>query len=481
MSSAGDHESGITATRQRKAPRDLTVGPVAKTLLLFALPTLGGNVLQSLNSTISSIYLGKLLGENALAATTVAGMVWFLVFSTIFGLAMASTILIGQAMGRRDIVEVRRTIGAATGLFIIVGILISVLGYALTPQMLHLLATPDAAFDNAVTYLRMTFVGMPFVFISVLLQSALRGVGDAVNPLYATILNVLLSVLLNPLFILGFGPLPPLGIAGAALAGVVANLSCLIFLIIRIYEMDSPIRLRGPEWHLLRPDLAHLKPILVIGLPMGLSMIIMSASQLVMMGLINREGVDTVAAFGAINQLWNFMQLPAFAVASAVSAMAAQNIGAGKWDRIDRITWVGIAANVGMTALLVATITVFAAPLLGLFLPSGSPAIPIGVHIQWIAGWTYMVMGISMVVTSVVRANGAVLVPLLILIFGSVIVRLTIGFVGYPTYGANAIWWSYPVTSFVSAALAMLYYQSGSWRRGSATLTGALANETALP
>jgi putative MATE family efflux protein len=466
---AGEIEAGIeaeaAALTQRRAPRDLTQGNVAKTLLLFALPSLGSNMLQSLNQTISSIYLGKLLGENALAATTVAGMIWFLVFSTIFGLAMASTILIGQAMGRRDIGEVRRTVGSATGLFIIFGIFISVVGYVLAPQTLALLDTPKAAFGDAVIYLRMTFVGMPIIFISVLLQSALRGVGDAMTPLYATIMNVALCVLLNPLFIAGFGPFPPMGIAGAATAGIVANLACLIFIIARIYEHDMPLRLRGREWALLKPDLAHLRPILIIGLPMGLSMIIMSASQLVMMGLINHEGVETVAAFGAANQLWSYVQMPAFAVSAAVSAMAAQNIGAGKWDRIDKIMWAGVATNIGMTAVIVAILTLFSVPFLGLFLPHESAAIPIGVHIQWIVGWSFILMGITMVVTSIVRANGAVVAPLLILIFGSVIVRFAVGFIGHPSYGADAIWWSYSASSIASACLAVLYYKSGHWRK----------------
>ncbi len=448
-----------------KSPtRDLTTGPVTKTLFLFVLPTLGGNVLQSLNQTISTIYLGKLLGETALAATTVAGMVFFLVFSTVFGLAMGATILIGQSMGRRDIAEVRRTVGAAVGIFIIVGIFVSTLGFIFTPHLLLLLDTPAAAVPNAIVYQRMAFVGMPFVFIWVLLQSALRGVGDAVTSLYSTILNVVLCVLLNPLFILGFGPIPAMGIAGSALAGIVANIACLIYVIARIYEKDLPIRLRGPEWHWLKPDMAHLRPILAIGLPMGLSMIIMSASSLVMMGLINREGVDTVAAFGSVNQLWSYLQMPAFAVGSAVSAMAAQNIGAGKWDRLDRIMWSGVAANTVMTAVLVAIITIFARPFLGMFLPSGSPAIDIGIHVQWLVGWTFILMGISMVVTSIVRANGAVLVPLLTLIIGSVFVRFAVGFIGHPRYGADAIWWSYGAASITSSGLGILYYISGHWR-----------------
>ncbi len=445
--------------------RDLTQGTVWKTLFLFALPTLGGNILQSLNQTISSIYLGQLLGENALAGATVAGMIFFLLFSTVFGLAMAATILIGQAMGRRDLSEVRRTIGAAAGFFVIAGFVVALLGFLFSHDTLVLLATPKAALANADLYLRTSFLGLPFIFLAVLFQSALRGVGDAMTPLYSTILNVILSLILNPLFILGWGPIPQMGIAGAAMAGNVANIACLLFLIVRIYRKDLPLRLRRSELILLKPDLRHLKPMMAIGLPMGLSMIIMSVSQLAMMGLINREGVDTVAAYGAANQLWSYVQMPAFAVGSAVSAMAAQNIGAGKWDRIDRIMIAGCSVNFAMTSILVAIITLFAAPLLALFLPAASPAIGIGEHINVLVGWSFILFGVTMVVSSIVRANGAVLIPLLMLIFGSVFVRLSVGFLGYPIYGAEAIWWSFSASSLSSAFLALLYYWKGGWRK----------------
>jgi putative MATE family efflux protein len=435
--------------------RDLTQGNVTKTLLLFALPALGGNILQSMNGTISSIYLGRLIGENALAASTVSQMISFLLFSSI---------LIGQSMGRRDIAEVRRTVGAATGIFIIAGIAVSALGFIFTTEMLHVLKTPQAAFADGAIFLRLGFVGMPFVFLSVLLQSALRGTGDAMTPLYSTILNVVLSVLINPLFILGAGPIPAMGIAGAALAGVIANLACLIYLVARIYEKDLPLRLRGPEWRLIIPDFAHLKPILGIGLPMGASMIIMAGSQLVMMGPINEQGVDTVAAFGALNNLWSYVQMPAFAVGSAVSAMAAQNIGAGRWDRIGQIAKSGSGVNLLMTGVMVAGITLVDKQLLGLFLGSDSPAIPIARHIGHIVGWTFMLMGVSMVLISVMRANGAALVPLLMLINSTVVFRLGFGLGFYPTYGAEAIWWSSVVSAVVSILQTMAYYKWGKWR-----------------
>ena len=117
---------------------DLTSGPVMRTLLLFTLPTLGSNVLQSLNGSISAIYVGKFLGEQAFAAAGIAAMVIFLIFSTVFGLSMAATILIGQAMGRRDIAEVRRIIGATTGAFIAISLVIAVFGHLAAPPILRL-------------------------------------------------------------------------------------------------------------------------------------------------------------------------------------------------------------------------------------------------------------------------------------------------------------------------------------------------------
>ena len=448
-----------------KSQRDLTTGPVGKTLLLFALPSLGVNILQSLNHSVNSVWIGQFLGVEALAASANAGMVLFLMFSTLFGFSMATTILIGQYMGRRDIESVRRAIGTALTLFVIAGVVIAVLGWIFAPQLLRLLATPEGAYPLALTYLRIMFLSMPTSFIMILLSSSLRGVGDSVTPMWNSITNVALDIVLNPIFILGIGPIPAMGIGGSALATVIAGLISLCLLIRQIYAKDLTIRLRGVElkWLLLNPK--FLKPIAKMGLPMGLSMIIMSGSALVMIGLVNREGVNTTAAFGVMNQLWSYVQMPAVAVGSAVSAMVAQNVGAGKWDRVSKIVWSGVGINVAMSGALVLAITLFATPLLSLFLPAGSASIPIAIHINYLIGWTFILMGISMVVTFAVRANGAVVAPLVFLIIASVIVRFSVGFGLHDHYGADAIWWSFMAAGIASCVLSVAYYAAGSWRK----------------
>jgi putative MATE family efflux protein len=449
----------------RSPQRDLTIGPVGKTLFLFALPSLGVNILQSVNHSVNSVWIGQFLGETALAASANAGMIIFLMFSALFGFSMATTILIGQNVGRGQIESVRRIMGTATGLFLAAGIAVALLGWLFAPALLRLMATPEAAYPLALAYLRVMFLSMPTSFVMILISSSLRGAGDSVTPFRNTLVNVGLDIVLNPVFILGLGPIPALGIAGSALATVIAGLISLSLLIRQVYAKDLVIRLRGEELGWLRPDAAWVKPITKMGLPMGLSMIIMSGSAVVMIGLVNREGVDTTAAFGVMNQLWSYVQMPAVAVGGAVSAMVAQNIGANKWDRVGRIAWAGAGINVLMTAVLIAAITIFATPILRLFIPAGSAAIPIAIHINLVIGWSFLLMGISVVVTFAVRANGAVIAPLLILIFATIIVRFSIGFGFHDRYGADAIWWAFNLAAISSFLLSIGYYFHGGWRK----------------
>jgi putative MATE family efflux protein len=449
----------------RSPQRDLTIGPVGKTLFLFALPSLGVNILQSVNHSVNSVWIGQFLGETALAASANAGMIIFLMFSALFGFSMATTILIGQNVGRGQIESVRRIMGTATGLFLAAGIAVALLGWLFAPALLRLMATPEAAYPLALAYLRVMFLSMPTSFVMILISSSLRGVGDSVTPFRNTLVNVGLDIVLNPVLILGLGPIPALGIAGSALATVIAGLISLSRFIRQVYAKDLVIRLRGEELGWLRPDAAWVKPIAKMGLPMGLSMIIMSGSAVVMIGLVNLEGVDTTAAFGVMNQLWSYVQMPAVAVGGAVSAMVAQNIGANKWDRVGRIAWAGAGINVLMTAVLIAAITIFATPILRLFIPAGSAAIPIAIHINLVIGWSFLLMGISVVVTFAVRANGAVIAPLLILIFATIIVRFSIGFGFHDRYGADAIWWAFNLAAISSFLLSIGYYFHGGWRK----------------
>src|SRR5260221_8909476 len=162
----------------RPGPRgrsNLTEGPIARTLLAFALPTLASSILQSLNGTVNAICVGRLIGEDALAATSNANMVMFLLTAFVFGFGMASTILIGQAWGRKDVGRARRVFGTAAGSFLVVTIIIAAAGYFLSGSILHLLGTPREAIPLAHAYLSVIFLAMPPILLLTLLMMALRG------------------------------------------------------------------------------------------------------------------------------------------------------------------------------------------------------------------------------------------------------------------------------------------------------------------
>jgi putative MATE family efflux protein len=454
----------------RPARGNLTEGPIAKTLLAFALPTLASSILQSLNGTINAIWVGRFLGENALAATSNANMVMFLLTAFVFGFGMASTILIGQAWGRKDADTARRVFGTAGGGMLLVSIVVAAAGYFASGSILHLLGTPVGAAPLALAYLQVIFLAIPALLLLTLMMMALRGAGDSMTPLWFMIVAVVLDAGLNPVFILGLGPAPRMGIAGSATATLIANYAALLGLLGYIYLRDLPLRLRGKEWRYLWCNLGILKTIVAKGLPMGIQMIVISLSALALVGLVNREGVETTAAFGVALQLWTYVQMPAMALGAAVSAMAAQNIGAGRWDRVGRITRAGVIQSVLITGALVVLMTLADRPVLALFMGPDSPALPIARHIHVVATWNFLLFGVMMVLFATVRSNGAVWAPLVILAVGLVPVRFGYIFATYDWLGADAIWTSFPVTSLINLTLAGAYYWKGGWRQARMTV-----------
>jgi putative MATE family efflux protein len=444
---------------------DLTQGSIGPTLLKFALPTLASSILQSLNGTVNAIWVGRLLGEGALAATSNANMVMFLLTAFVFGFGMASTILIGQHWGRKDVDGARRIFGTAGGSFALIAVLVAIAGYFLSGSILRLLGTPGDAAPLALAYLRVIFLAMPAILLLTLLMMALRGAGDSLTPLWFMIVAVVLDSGLNPFFIRGIGPIPRMGIAGSAMSTLVGNYVSLIGLLIYMYAKDLPLRLRGRELCYLLPSLPVLKTIVVKGLPMGIQMVVISMSALALVGLVNRQGVDTTAAFGVAMQLWTYVQMPAMALGAAVSAMAAQNIGAGKWDRVGQVTRSGIGYTILITGALIVLLTLADRGVLALFMGGASKALPIARHIQLLATWNFLMFGVTMVLFGTVRANGAVWAPLIILAVGLVPVRFGFIYATFGLLGADAIWLSFPASSFANLALALVYYLSGGWKR----------------
>ncbi|TWG88871.1 putative MATE family efflux protein [Cupriavidus gilardii J11] len=442
----------------------LTTGPIGRTLLLFSLPVLGSNILQSLNASINSIWVGHFLGEAALTATSNANIVLFFLLGVVFGISMANTIMVGQALGAGDTQEARRVVGTGATFFLLLSIGAAVLGFIFTPAILGAMGTPADATPLAIRYLRIIFLALPLMYFYNFVMMTLRGAGDSRTPFYFMLLSVVLDVVLNPILIFGIGPLPALHIAGSALATLISQLVALAAMLWVLYRRGHYLALGRGELRFLRPDGAILKSLLVKGVPMGLQMVVISSSAIVMMSLVNRYGSQTAAAYGVASQLWTYVQMPALAVGASVSSMVAQNIGARRWDRVGKITRTGLVFNVLMTGALVGMVYLFNRHSLGLFLPDDGGAIEIAQHINAVVLWSFVLFGFTIVLFGTVRATGAVTVPLLVLFVSMWLVRVPFAWALGDRYGADAIWWSFPLGSVISLALAGAYYRFGGWR-----------------
>ncbi|SDC51491.1 putative efflux protein, MATE family [Paenibacillus sp. UNCCL117] len=442
----------------------LTEGPIAKTLFLFSLPILLGNVLQSLNGSINSIWIGQYLGEQALAATSNANILMFLLISAIFGIAMAAVILVGQNLGAKKIDEAKKVVGTSTVFFAVLSVIVGGIGVLFSEAILGWMNTPEDVMELAVTYTRIIFAGVPFMFGFNLIMAVLRGSGDAKTPFYFLLLSAVLDIILNPLLIEGMGPFPKMGIAGSAVATFIAQLISFVLLLLYLYGKKYFLRITLSDLHMLRVNWMIVKALIAKGLPMGLNMVVVSLSNLLLIHLVNSFGSEASAAFGIANQISSYVQMPAMAIGGAVTSMAAQNIGAGNWSRVHRITWTGVGFNIVLTGLLVVLIHLFNRQALGLFLPAEGKAIDIGIHINNVTLWSFILFGIFNVVAGVVRSAGAVMMPLIYTFIALLILRIPLSYwLGYE-YGLDAIWWSFPASFLLGAILNVWYYRFGKWK-----------------
>ncbi len=449
---------------QQRKSASLTEGAIGKTLLFFSLPILAGNVLQSLNGSVNAIWVGHFLGEAALAATSNANTILFFLLGAVFGVGMAATILVGQSLGAKNIDQAKRVVGTSASFFGLVSIAVAALGWFTAPALLAWMQTPGDALPLAISYLRIIFLAMPAMYLYAFVMMALRGAGDSKTPFYFLLLSVGLDIVLNPVFIFGLGPVPEMGIAGAATATLIANVTSLAAILWHLYRRKHFLWLSGDEIRYLRIDTRILRALVGKGVPMGLQMVVISSSMIVMISLVNGFGSQTTAAFGAAMQLWNYIQMPAFAIGAAVSSMAAQNVGAGLWNRVNRTAMTGIVVNFLMSGTLIAIIWMLQRHAFGLFLPNDSTAVAIAMHMNSIVIWAYLFFGVSMVLSGVVRSTGAVVPPLIILFIAFWIVRIPFAYGLVDRLGADAIWWSYPLGAVVSLAMTIAYYRWGNWR-----------------
>lgn len=457
----------------------LTEGPIGRTMLIFALPIMAGNAAQSLNGSINAIWVGRYLGEAALTATANANNLMFFLIGAVFGIGMATTILIGQAAGARDTALARRVMGTSATFFIALSVALTIGGWFLSDRLLRMMGTPAEALPLAESYLRVIFLAMPFIYAFAFVSAALRGVGDSRTPFRFLLLSVVLDIVFNPLLIFGLGPFPKMGIAGSATSTFLGQGISLVAMLMHLRRKRHMLWLGREDAHLFRLDLQIVRALIVKGVPMGLQMVLISLAMIAMMAMVNSYGIATAAAYGAALQLWTYVQMPAMAIGAACSSIASQSVGAGDWNRVNATTRTGVGFNFLLTGTLIVPLILLDRYTFALFLPDGSSSMEIARHLNHIGVWSFLFFGVTFVVSGVVRATGAVIPPLIILAIALWGIRVPFADFLQPSLGVDAVWWSFPVSAAAAMVMSLAYYRWGRWRSAQMMATGQ--HEVAIP
>jgi putative MATE family efflux protein len=424
---------------------------------VFLVPMLLSNVLQSLSGTLNSVYLGQMIGVGALAAATTFFPVLFFFIAFILGMGTGATVLIGQAWGAGDTARIKAIAGTTFAVTLVAGLAISIFGGLFARELMVLFGTPADILADATSYARVLLITMPVLFVFLLITSLLRGVGDAVTPLWALAISTLSGLLITPALIRGWAGLPAVGIASAAYASAISATLALIWLAVRLRRRAHPL---APDAALLRHmrfDASILRLVLRIGIPTGVQMVTMALAEMVLLGLVNQYGSDATAAYGAFNQVMAYVQFPAMSIAITVSVLGAQAIGAGHVDRLGGITRAGLLYNLVLTGSLVAVTYASSRTIIGFFITNAS-VVELTQKMLHIVLWSSVVFGLAIVFSGMMRASGTVLAPMAISIFAILAVEVPAAWVLSGRLGIEGLWIAYPVAFTAMLVLQSSYY-----------------------
>ncbi|WP_180072489.1 MULTISPECIES: MATE family efflux transporter [unclassified Acinetobacter] len=429
-----------------------------KAFLVFLLPLIATNILQSLSGTINTVFVGQMLGVNAIAAVAVFFPILFCLMAFVIGLSAGSTVLIGQAWGAKNIEKVRCVVGSTLFMTLIGGSLIALFGVIFAENILLVLGTDPEVMHLSLPYVQWMLAGSPLIFIYIIYTSILRGVGDSTTPLFASALTIGVGLVVTPILIAGYFGFPQMGIISPAIATILGNLAVLLFLVLYLNYKQHPLRL---DWALLKhirhqPKLSKI--ILSLGVPTGIQMITTSVAGLVIVGLVNRYGAEATAAYGAVNQVLNYIQFPALSIAIAASVFGAQAIGAGKSDLLNKVTRTALSMNILFTGSLVVLAYLFSKYLMALFI-TDPQVVVLGQQLLFIVLWSILFFGASAIFASIMRSSGTVTAPMLINIFAILCIEVPAAYLFSRWWGLEGIWYAYALAFVSMCILQGLYYQ----------------------
>ncbi len=445
-----------------KQKRKLTEGSILNSLVRLALPIILANVLHTTYQLIDTFWLGR-LSANAVASVSISFPILFLVLSLGGGLTLGGSVIVAQYFGAENKKKVDYSSSQTVFVIFIISIFLALLAYLLAEPMMRLIGAQPPILQDSVDYFQVSSFGFIFLFMFFVFQSLMRGIGDVMLPMYVVLITVLLNLILDPLFIFGYGPIPGFGVKGAAVASILTQaISAIIGLAILFRGK------RGIKIHLsqMKFDWKWTKRLFRIGIPTSLDQSTRAAAMTVIIVLVTGFGSEVVAAYGIGVRILSLIVIPALGFAMATTTLVGQNIGARQIKRAEKVG--GLSAKIAMYGLTTVGMLLFffAEPVTAFFVPNDPQVIQDGALFIKIMAPSFGILGVQQVLNGVFNGASFTQASLLISVFNLWIIRFPLAFLlsENTDLAEVGLWWAFPISNLLGGLVAFIYFKMGYWK-----------------
>jgi len=445
--------------RKASIERNLTEGNVVKLLIQFALPFMLSNLIQSLYNVADMLIVGNYSGTAAISGVNIGGQVTFILTNIIVGLTVGGTVIIGQYLGSGDRNGVKETISTLLTFLLIIGIVVTIIMLILSDKVLWLLQTPEESYQQARDYLDVTLLGTVFIFGYNAFSAILRGFGDSRRPLIFVSIACAINVVLDILFVGVFG----MEAKGAAIATVISQAISMLLCIITLIRSDFVFDFKLSSFKFVKE---RFVTIIQVGIPISIQNVIVNFSFLVLTSIANSMGVNASAAVGIVGKYNGFAILPAIAVGSSVSAMVAQNMGAGAIDRAKKTFYTGFALAFSITFVVFTITQIFPEEILSIF-DDDPNTISAGVEYIRTFSFDYLIVPATFCLNGLVTGSGHTIISSICGVLSSIGFRVPIAIL-FGLVMKKGLWGlglAAPIASLASGLILLIYYSTGKWKK----------------
>lgn len=437
----------------------MTEGPIGAKIFRFAWPLFLGNLFQQLYNIADTLIVGNMLGNQALAAVSSTGSLVFLLVSLFNGVSMGSGVVVSRFFGAKDLKRMQKAVHTAVAFGLAAGVAVSIFGALASPQILIWMDTPPEVLDQSVAYIRVYFAGALGMVMYNCCMGIMQAVGDSKHPLQYLIISSIINVVLDIVMIAVFH----LGVAGAALATIIANFISFFLCLIRLMRTDEPQKVQLRK---IRFDLPSLKLIIQYGLPSGLQNSIIALANVVVQSNINSFGEMAMAGCGAYAKIEGFAFLPITSFTMAITTFVSQNLGAREYERTKKGARFGMLCSI-ILAEVIGVLIFITAPLLTRAFTAEPDAIWFGVQKARTCALFYCLLALSHCIAAVLRGAGRAVIPMVTMMAFWCIVRVAFLSILTPIFRDIAVVnWVYPLTWSLSSIALMIYYLKADWLHG---------------